>query len=123
MSPLANSYLKAAQLNQMERFYPLHARVCGSCFLVQLEEEAKAEEIFSDYAYFSSFSDSWLAHARKYTEAVTERFGLNPKSQVVEIASNDGYLLQYFVAKKHPRVGHRARGECRRRSEEAWNSD
>jgi len=105
MSPLANSYLKAAQLNQMERFYPLHARVCGSCFLVQLEEEAKAEEIFSDYAYFSSFSDSWLAHARKYTEAVTERFGLNPKSQVVEIASNDGYLLQYFVAKNIPVLG------------------
>jgi 2-polyprenyl-3-methyl-5-hydroxy-6-metoxy-1,4-benzoquinol methylase len=105
MSPLANSYLKAAQLNQMERFYPLHARVCGSCFLVQLEEEANAEEIFSDYAYFSSFSDSWLAHARKYTEAVTERFGLNPKSQVVEIASNDGYLLQYFVAKNIPVLG------------------
>ncbi len=105
MSPLANSYLKAAQLNQMERFYPLHALVCGSCFLVQLEEEAKAEEIFSDYAYFSSFSDSWLEHARKYTETVTERFGLNPKSRVVEIASNDGYLLQYFVAKKIPVLG------------------
>ena len=105
MSPLANSYLKAAQLNQMERFYPLHALVCGSCFLVQLQEEAKAEEIFSDYAYFSSFSDSWLEHARKYTETVTERFGLNPKSRVVEIASNDGYLLQYFVAKKIPVLG------------------
>jgi hypothetical protein len=105
MSPLANSYVEADRLNQMEPFYPLHARVCDECFLVQLEPAATPEHIFSDYAYFSSYSDSWLDHARTYTDAVTRRFGLNGASRVVEIASNDGYLLQYFVAKGIPVLG------------------
>jgi SAM-dependent methyltransferase len=105
MSPLANSYVEADRLNQMEPFYPLHVRVCENCLLVQLEAAATPEHIFSDYAYFSSYSDSWLEHARIYTESVTRRFGLNGKSQVVEIASNDGYLLQYFAAKGIPVLG------------------
>jgi 2-polyprenyl-3-methyl-5-hydroxy-6-metoxy-1,4-benzoquinol methylase len=99
MSPLSNAYLKPEQLNQMERFYPLHARVCEACFLVQLEEFESPERIFSDYAYFSSYSDSWLQHAARYAEQMTDRFGFNERSHVVEIASNDGYLLQYFVAR------------------------
>ena len=98
MSPLSNSYLRPAQLGQMEPFYPLHARVCGQCFLVQIEQFETPESIFGDYAYFSSFSESWLDHACKYAESVTERFHLNEKSLVVEVASNDGYLLQYFQA-------------------------
>jgi 2-polyprenyl-3-methyl-5-hydroxy-6-metoxy-1,4-benzoquinol methylase len=105
MSPLANSYIKAEQLNEPERFYPLHTYVCAECFLVQLESVTKPEEIFSDYAYFSSYSDSWLDHARSYSDSVIERFGLNNKSRVVEIASNDGYLLQYFVTKGIPVLG------------------
>jgi SAM-dependent methyltransferase len=105
MSPLANSYVKASQLNQMEPFYSLHVYVCESCFLVQLAPVTKPEEIFSEYAYFSSYSDSWLDHARTYTDSVTRRFCLNGKSRVVEIASNDGYLLQYFVAKGIPVLG------------------
>jgi len=105
MSPPSNSFLKPEQLGQMEKFYPLHARVCGSCFLVQLEEFESPEQIFSDYAYFSSYSESWLAHARAYTQAMTTRFGLGPQSKVVEIASNDGYLLQYFVAQGIPVLG------------------
>ena len=105
MSPLANSYVKADQLNQMEPFYPLHVRVCDACFLVQLEPAATPEVIFSDYAYFSSYSDSWLAHASAYTDTVTRRFGLNNASRVVEVASNDGYLLQYFAAKGIPVLG------------------
>jgi SAM-dependent methyltransferase len=105
MSPLANSYVKASQLNQMEPFYSLHVYVCESCFLVQLAPVTKPEEIFSEYAYFSSYSDSWLDHARTYTDSVTRRFSLNGKSRVVEIASNDGYLLQYFIAKGIPVLG------------------
>lgn len=105
MSPLSNAYLKPEQLHQVERFYPLHAWVCGSCFLVQLEQFATPENIFSDYAYFSSYSDSWLEHVASYTEAMVERFGLNAGSHVVEIASNDGYLLQYFVKRGIPVVG------------------
>jgi len=105
MSPLCESYLTASQLNQMERFYPLHVRVCGRCFLVQLEEYVSPESIFSDYAYFSSYSDSWLAHAKAYTEKMATRFKLSSKHLVVEVASNDGYLLQYFVAKKIPVLG------------------
>lgn len=97
MSPLCESYLDINQLNDMEPFYPLHAYVCGNCFLVQLLEYVSPEKIFSDYAYFSSYSDTWLEHAKKYTEMVIARFGLNSNCQVVEIASNDGYLLQYFV--------------------------
>jgi 2-polyprenyl-3-methyl-5-hydroxy-6-metoxy-1,4-benzoquinol methylase len=105
MSPPSNSFLQAADLNRMERFYPLHAWVCEQCFLVQLEEFETPEQIFSDYAYFSSYSESWLAHAQAYTQAMTARFGLNAASFVVEIASNDGYLLQYFVAQGVPVLG------------------
>ncbi len=105
MSPLANSYLRAGQLNDMEPFYPLHVRVCGQCFLVQLPEYEAPEQIFSDYAYFSSYSSTWLEHARRYVEQMTERFHLDAASFVVEIASNDGYLLQYFVARGVPVLG------------------
>lgn len=105
MSPLCESYVSADQLNQMEPFYPLHVRVCGYCFLVQLEEYVSAESIFTDYAYFSSYSETWLAHAKNYVERMTDRFGLNASSLVVEIASNDGYLLQYFVSRKIPVLG------------------
>jgi 2-polyprenyl-3-methyl-5-hydroxy-6-metoxy-1,4-benzoquinol methylase len=105
MSPLSNGYLRPEQLSQMEPFYPLHARVCGQCFLVQLEEFERPERIFADYAYFSSYSQSWLDHARKYAEAMIERFQLDGKSFVVEVASNDGYLLQYFQAKGVPVLG------------------
>src|SRR5687767_673964 len=85
VSPLANAYLTPAQLRQMEPFYPLHVYVCERCFLVQLEEFASPEHIFSDYAYFASYSDSWLHHARLYVEMAIKRFGLDPHSQVVEI--------------------------------------
>ena len=105
MSPLCESYLRADQLNAMEPFYPLHVWVCDQCFLVQLEAYVGGEAIFSDYAYFSSYSDSWLAHAERYTEAMITRFGLGPRSRVVEVASNDGYLLQYFVARGIPSLG------------------
>ena len=105
MSPLCESFLPGEQLNQMEAFYPLHAYVCGKCFLVQLEAYVTPEHIFTDYAYFSSYSDSWLAHAKKYTDQMVERFGIGWKSLVVELASNDGYLLQYFVEKKVPVMG------------------
>ncbi|MDR4464463.1 MAG: class I SAM-dependent methyltransferase [Nitrospira sp.] len=105
MSPLANSYIKSAQMNQVERFFPLHALVCDGCFLVQLQEFESPEAIFGDYAYFSSFSDSFLQHAKTYVEMAVDRFKLNGKSQVVEVASNDGYLLQYFVQKGVPVLG------------------
>ncbi|MEW6601459.1 MAG: SAM-dependent methyltransferase, partial [Nitrospirota bacterium] len=105
MSPMANSYLKADQLNKMEPFYPLHTYVCSNCYLVQLAEFESPEEIFSDYAYFSSYSDSWLNHAKDYTDMMTERFDFNSGSQIVEIASNDGYLLQYFKEKGIPVIG------------------
>jgi 2-polyprenyl-3-methyl-5-hydroxy-6-metoxy-1,4-benzoquinol methylase len=105
MSPPSNSFLEAEALNRMERFYPLHAWVCEKCFLVQLEEFETPEQIFSDYAYFSSYSESWLAHAEAYTQMMTARFGLGASSFVVEIASNDGYLLQYFVAQGVPVLG------------------
>ncbi len=105
MSPLCESFLRADQLNQMEPFYPLHVYVCGRCFLVQLQEYVSRESIFSDYAYFSSYSDSWLAHARAFTDHMVERFGFDAHSTVVELASNDGYLLQYFVAKGIPVLG------------------
>ena len=105
MSPLANNFLKPAQLSQMEPFYPLRVYVCDRCFLVQLDQVVSPENIFADYAYFSSYSDSWLQHARAYADMVIERFGLNERSLVVEIASNDGYLLQYFVAKGIPVLG------------------
>lgn len=105
MSPLANSFLTAEQTQQMEPFYPLHARVCHECYLVQLEVFEAPENIFSDYAYFSSYSETWLAHAEEYVEHVTERFELDENSLVVEVASNDGYLLQYFLPKGIPILG------------------
>jgi len=99
MSPLANSYIKNDQLSKMEPFYPLHTYVCSKCYLVQLMEFESPENIFSDYAYFSSFSDSMLQHAKEYVEHMIERFNFDSRSQVIEIASNDGYLLQYFKEK------------------------
>jgi len=105
MSPLCESYLTVQQLNEMEPFYPLHVFVCDNCFLVQLQEYVSAESIFNEYAYFSSYSESWLAHAKAYTEKMIERFVLGPKSQVIELASNDGYLLQYFVSAGIPVLG------------------
>jgi SAM-dependent methyltransferase len=105
MSPLCESYLSTEQLNHMEPFYPLHVYVCDNCFLAQLEEYVSPESIFEEYAYFSSYADSWLEHAKRYTELMTERFGINSGSHVVELASNDGYLLQYFVQKGIPVLG------------------
>jgi ubiquinone/menaquinone biosynthesis C-methylase UbiE len=105
MSPLCESFVPAEKLNAMEPFYPLTAFVCRDCFLVQLQEYVDPAEIFTEYAYFSAFSDAWLEHARRYVEAMTERFGLGPASHVVELASNDGYLLQYFVQKGVPVLG------------------
>jgi SAM-dependent methyltransferase len=105
MSPLCESFLRADQLNQMEPFYPLRVWVCERCFLVQLEEYVTGEDIFTDYAYFSSFSDSWLNHAREYVEKMIDSLELTSKSSVVEIASNDGYLLQYFVQRGIPALG------------------
>ena len=105
MSPLCESYVSAEQLNHMEPFYPLHVYVCDQCFLVQLLEYVSPEHIFSDYAYFSSYSDSWLQHAKMYTEMAIERFQLNRRSLVMEVASNDGYLLQYFVERDIPVLG------------------
>ncbi|HSK76073.1 MAG TPA: SAM-dependent methyltransferase, partial [Thermoanaerobaculia bacterium] len=103
--PLANSYLEPADLRKAERFYPLCVYVCGECLLVQLPEEERPEEIFSDYAYFSSYSESWLRHAREYAEAMIARFGLGPTHHVVEVASNDGYLLRWFVERGIPVFG------------------
>jgi 2-polyprenyl-3-methyl-5-hydroxy-6-metoxy-1,4-benzoquinol methylase len=105
MSPPCESYRSLEQLNEMEPFYPLHVYVCDQCFLVQLQEYISPENIFSDYAYFSSYSDTWLQHAKNYVDMAIERFQLTEQSQVVEIASNDGYLLQYFVAKGIPALG------------------
>jgi 2-polyprenyl-3-methyl-5-hydroxy-6-metoxy-1,4-benzoquinol methylase len=99
-SPPSNSFLKPEQLNQPETFYPLRIMVCEKCYLVQIDEFASHEDIFnSDYVYFSSFSTSWLEHAQKYTEIMIERFKFDDKTQVIEISSNDGYLLQYFKKK------------------------
>ena len=105
MSPLCESFISLDGLNQMERFYPLHVYVCGSCLLVQLEKYVSPEEIFSEYAYFSSYSDSWLEHVKNYTEMIVSRLNLNYQSRVIELASNDGYLLQYFVQKGIPALG------------------
>lgn len=104
-SPLANAYLTQEELRRGERFYPLHAYLCEECLLVQLEEFQSPEEIFGDYAYFSSYSDSWLAHASAYADTMTRQLGLNGESLVLELASNDGYLLQYFVEKGVPVLG------------------
>jgi hypothetical protein len=103
--PLANSYLRADQLEALEPVFPLRAVVCDACLLVQLDEQADPGAIFSDYAYFSSYSESWLCHARRYADDVVARFGLDARSQVVEVASNDGYLLQNFVVRGIPALG------------------
>lgn len=105
MSPLCESYLTADELNRMEPFYPLHVKVCEKCFLVQLEEYVSPEHIFTEYAYFSSYSDSWLKHSSDYVDMISKRLGLGPQSLAVELASNDGYLLQYFVKKGIPVLG------------------
>lgn len=104
-TPPANSYLRAEDLRHGETAYPLHAHVCGDCFLVQLEEFQTPDELFGDYAYFSSYSNSWLHHAQRYTDEMISRFGFDGASQVVEIASNDGYLLQYFAQRGVPVLG------------------
>jgi SAM-dependent methyltransferase len=105
MSPLANSYVPAERASAMEPYFPLHAWVCERCWLVQLEAFETSENIFGDYAYFSSYSSSWLEHAKRYTRQVSHRFGLGAQSLVVEIASNDGYLLQYFMEQGIPVLG------------------
>jgi 2-polyprenyl-3-methyl-5-hydroxy-6-metoxy-1,4-benzoquinol methylase len=106
-SPLCQKHLRADQLARMEPFYPLHVRVCSECFLVQIEDLVTPEELFGDgeYAYFSSYSETWLAHARDYVETVTGRFGLDRRSLVVEVASNDGYLLENFAKRGIPVLG------------------
>ncbi len=105
MSPLCESFLTAEQTDAMEPFYPLHALVCDSCFLVQLKEYVKPEHIFTEYAYFSSYSTSWVEHARRYCEMIKVRLGLGAHSRVYEIASNDGYLLQHFLPLGVPVTG------------------
>ena len=105
MSPLCESFVAPEHINHMEAFFPLHVWVCDACFLVQLQEYVSPKDIFSHYAYFSSYSDSWLNHARNYVAMAVERFGLDQRHHVVEIASNDGYLLQYFVERGIPVTG------------------
>ena len=105
MSPLCESYVPENRLDVAEIFYPLHVRICEACLLVQLPAYVSGEEIFSDYAYFSSYSDSWVAHAKRYAEAMTERLDLTPSSLVTEVASNDGYLLQHFHSAGIPVLG------------------
>ena len=105
MSPLCESYIPEGLLDEAESFYPLHVRLCETCLLVQLPAYVSGESIFSDYAYFSSYSDSWVAHAKRYADAMIERLGLTPDSLVTEVASNDGYLLQHFQAAGVPVLG------------------
>lgn len=104
-TPLANSFLSAEQLNQPEPTYPLRVSVCDRCWLVQTDVAVSPQEIFSDYAYLSSVSESWVEHARRFTDATRARFGLDARSQVVEVASNDGYLLKHFVTAGIPVLG------------------
>jgi SAM-dependent methyltransferase len=105
MTPLSNAYVPIERAKSMEPFYPLHAWACTQCWLVQLEVFESAENIFDDYAYFSSYSDSWLAHARRYVDQMRARFALGTSSHVIEVASNDGYLLQYFQKAGVPILG------------------
>jgi SAM-dependent methyltransferase len=100
MSPLCESYVTTEQLNQMEAFYPLHAFVCEKCYLVQLDEYVSPHHIFSEYAYFSSYSDGWVQHMKRYADMIIEKLRLTSDSLVVEVGSNDGYLLQHFVARR-----------------------
>jgi len=113
MSPLCQNQIKPEQLNDMEAFYPLHVYVCENCFLVQLDEFVAPENIFADeYAYFSSYSVSWVDHARKYVDMITDRFSLTNNNLVMEIASNDGYLLQHFVSKNISCLGIEPAANC-----------
>ena len=105
MSPLCESYVPQERLDMVESFYPLHVRICGQCLLVQLPAYVAGEDIFSDYLYFSSYSTSWVEHARRYATQMTRQLGLGPNSLVTEVASNDGYLLQHFVADGVPVLG------------------
>lgn len=105
MSPLSNAFIKPAEAHRAEPFYPLHAYVCETCFLVQLEQFETPAHIFSDYVYFSSYSDTWLTHARGFAAQAVSAFGLNARSLVIEVASNDGYLLQYFKQAGIPVLG------------------
>lgn len=105
MSPLCETYPSAADLNSAESYYPLHTFVCEKCLLVQLQEYESPENIFGEYAYFSSYSDTWLDHAKKYCAGMKDRFALTAESFVVEVASNDGYLLQYFTELGIPVLG------------------
>jgi SAM-dependent methyltransferase len=105
LSPVSNAFLSADDLSEIEPFYPLRAFVCANCFLVQLEEFEAPEQIFSDYVYFSSYSHSWLAHAKSFADSATEQFRLGGESLVIEVASNDGYLLQYFKQSGIPILG------------------
>ncbi len=105
LTPLANSYVDPATAAPEDPVYPLHARVCRECLLVQVEDVVPAEDIFSDYAYFSSYSESWVSHAERYAEMAIERFALGTDSRAIEVASNDGYLLQHFVARDIPVLG------------------
>ena len=104
-SPLSNSYLNSEQLTLKESFFPLHAFVCQKCFLVQLEEFQTPKDIFSNYVYFSSYSTTWLEHAKDYVKMMISRFKINIENNVIEIASNDGYLLQFFQEKNIPVLG------------------
>jgi SAM-dependent methyltransferase len=105
MSPLCESYVPADKINAMEPFYPLHVYVCEQCYLVQLEEYVSREDIFTEYAYFSSYATSWLQHVERYTHSMIDRWKLDKNSFVIEVASNDGYLLQYFVKAGVPCLG------------------
>jgi SAM-dependent methyltransferase len=105
MSPLANNYIRAERADIPDPLYPLHARVCDACLLVQVDSVVPPEEIFSEYAYFSSYSESWLTHCKAFAQAMMRRLDLGPQSKVIEVASNDGYLLQYFVEAKIPVLG------------------
>ena len=105
MAPPCQSQVSPQNENRAEAFYPLHAFVCGKCLLVQIPEYVSPQDIFTEYAYFSSFSDSWLKHVKAYSDKMVERFGFGAKSQVIELASNDGYLLQWFKEKGIPVLG------------------
>lgn len=118
MSPLCESYVEESNLDKMETFYPLNVRLCDNCFLVQLAEYVSAQDIYSEYAYFSSYSDSWLDHAKAYVNRIIEKLCLDQNSQVVEIASNDGYLLQYFLERNIPVLGIEPAANVARAAEE-----
>ncbi len=118
VSPVSNAYLSEEDLRRAEPFFPLHAFVCGTCFLVQLDEFQTPEQLFGQYRYFSSFSESWLRHAESYADAMMARFGIGARSQVVEVASNDGYLLQFFHRRGVPVLGIEPAANVARAAEE-----